>query len=119
MDIVDYLAIAFLIRLHACGWSDGFSATPIIIDHPRPGTVAAPPSSVFPRVTAFCLRFLSQRGEPQSSSASRLTAGAFGFLTFTQCDERPERYSEPTRLLTIPSQPSLQACWNMMSPSPS
>ena len=28
---------------------------------------------------------------PQSSSASRFTAGAFGFLTFTQCAERPER----------------------------
>jgi hypothetical protein len=28
---------------------------------------------------------------PQSSSASRFTAGAFGFLTFTQCGERPER----------------------------
>jgi hypothetical protein len=27
----------------------------------------------------------------QSSSASRLTAGAFGFLTFTQCGEHPER----------------------------
>jgi hypothetical protein len=27
---------------------------------------------------------------PKSSSASRLTAGAFGFLTFTQCGERPE-----------------------------
>ena len=25
---------------------------------------------------------------PQSSSASRFTAGAFGFLTFTQCAER-------------------------------
>jgi hypothetical protein len=28
---------------------------------------------------------------PQSSSASRMTAGAFGFLTFTQCGDRPER----------------------------
>jgi hypothetical protein len=28
----------------------------------------------------------------QSSSASRITAGAFGFLTLTQCGERPERY---------------------------
>jgi hypothetical protein len=27
----------------------------------------------------------------QSSSASRFTAGAFGFFTFTQCGERPER----------------------------
>ena len=30
---------------------------------------------------------------PQSSSAS-FTAGTFGFLTFTQCGERPERYGE-------------------------
>src|SRR6516165_4382023 len=44
-----------------------------------------------PRVTAVCLRFLIQRGEPQSSSASRFTAGAFGFLTFTQCADRPDR----------------------------
>jgi hypothetical protein len=28
---------------------------------------------------------------PQSSSASRFTAGAFGFFTFTQCADRPER----------------------------
>ena len=27
----------------------------------------------------------------QSSSASRVTAGALGFLTFTQCSARPER----------------------------
>jgi hypothetical protein len=27
---------------------------------------------------------------PQSSSASRLTAGALGFFTFTQCGDRPE-----------------------------
>jgi hypothetical protein len=30
------------------------------------------------------------RRRPQSSSASRFTAGAFGFLTLTQCAERPE-----------------------------
>ena len=28
---------------------------------------------------------------PQSSSASRFTAGAFGFLTLTQSGERPRR----------------------------
>ena len=28
---------------------------------------------------------------PQSSSASRFTAGAFGFLTLTQSGDRPER----------------------------
>ncbi len=55
------------------------------------------------------LRFLIfiQCAEPQSSSASRFTASAFGFLTFTQCGERPERYSDPRRFDTIPSQPSL------------
>ena len=31
------------------------------------------------------------RQGPQSSSAARFTAGAFGFLTVTQCGERPER----------------------------
>jgi len=43
----------------------------------------------------------------QSSSASRFTAGAFGFLTFTQFGERPERYGEPNRFDTVPSQPKL------------
>jgi hypothetical protein len=56
---------------------------------------------------------------PQSSSASRFTAGARGFLTLSQCGERPERYAEPSRLETMPSQPSLHACLNTMSPSPS
>src|SRR6516165_9105907 len=46
---------------------------------------------------------------PQSSSASRFTAGAFGFLTFTQCGERPDRYIEPSRFDTMPSQTQLQA----------
>ena len=45
-----------------------------------------------------------------SSSASRVTAGAAGFLTFTQQSARPERYSEPSRFDTMPSQPSAQAC---------
>src|SRR5262249_43577326 len=31
---------------------------------------------------------------PHSSSASRFTAGAFGFLTLIQCLERPDRYSK-------------------------
>ena len=34
---------------------------------------------------------LIQCEEPQSSSASRFTAGALGFLTLTQCRERPDR----------------------------
>jgi hypothetical protein len=47
---------------------------------------------------------------PQSSSASRSTAGAAGFLRFwSQSRERPDRYAEPSRFDTIPSEPSLQA----------
>jgi hypothetical protein len=34
----------------------------------------------------------------QSSSASRFTAGCFGFLLLTQCRERPEAWGEPSRL---------------------
>src|SRR5215813_2259424 len=34
---------------------------------------------------------------PQSSSASRLTAGAAGFLLLIQCGERPEIQGEPSR----------------------
>jgi ABC transporter substrate binding protein len=33
----------------------------------------------------------------QSSSASRFTAGAFGFLLLIQCGDRPERYCESLR----------------------
>jgi hypothetical protein len=36
-------------------------------------------------------RWRSPRQRPQSSSASRFTAGAAGFLTLSQCGERPER----------------------------
>jgi hypothetical protein len=38
-----------------------------------------------------------------------VTAGAAGFLTFIQQSARPERYAEPMRFDTIPSQPSAQA----------
>jgi hypothetical protein len=37
------------------------------------------------------LRLGSGLSAPQSSSASRFTAGAFGFLFFTQCGTSPER----------------------------
>ena len=37
------------------------------------------------------LRLGSGLSAPQSSSASRFTAGAFGFLIFTQCGTSPER----------------------------
>jgi hypothetical protein len=52
-------------------------------------TIPAPPALApknLPRPRGF---FFAQR--PQSSSASRFTAGAFGFLTFSQCAERPDR----------------------------
>jgi hypothetical protein len=45
----------------------------------------------------------------QSSSASRFTAGAAGFLTLIQSFDRPNRYGEPIRFDTMPSHPSLQA----------
>jgi hypothetical protein len=38
-----------------------------------------------------------------------VTAGTLGFLTFTQCGHRPDRYGEPSRFDTIPSQPSRQS----------
>ena len=55
---------------------------------------------------------------PHSSSASRATAGAAGFLTFSQRSVRPERYGEPRRFDTMPSQPRAQACLKMIAPSP-
>jgi hypothetical protein len=45
-----------------------------------------------------CCRLLDQ-----SSSASRFTTGAFGFLLLTQCRDRPELYGESRRFETIPS----------------
>ena len=42
----------------------------------------------------------------QSSSDSRVTAGAAGFLILTQQSLRPGRYGEPRRFDTMPSQPS-------------
>ena len=46
---------------------------------------------------------------PQSSSASRFTAGAFGFLNLSQSGDRPDLYREPSRFETVPSSPILQA----------
>ena len=70
-------------RMHAWGGRGSFLATQVIS--------GADGLQYSPRVTAGSLRFLIQRGEPQSSSASRFTAGALGFLTFTQCAVRPDR----------------------------
>jgi hypothetical protein len=69
------------------------------------------------RIVVCKLSFRRQRGRLQSSSASRFTAGAFGFLLFIQSSERPERYRESLRFETMPSRPSLQACWKMSGPS--
>jgi len=46
---------------------------------------------------------------PHSSSASRFTAGAAGFLNLSQCRVRPLTYGEPRRFDTMPSEPSRQA----------
>src|SRR5438552_2253689 len=54
-----------------------------------------------------------------SSSASRLTAGALGFFILSQSRERPLRLGEPFRFETMPSSPSLQACLSTIGPSPS
>jgi hypothetical protein len=51
---------------------------------------------------------------PQSSSASRPTAGASGFLNFNQSRVLPLRYYEPRRLDTMPSRPILHACRKTM-----
>jgi hypothetical protein len=40
---------------------------------------------------------------PQSSSASFLTAGDFGFFSLIQSGERPERYGESSRFEMMPS----------------
>src|SRR5262249_27548445 len=49
------------------------------------------PTSQCPRKPPRVRRSHRHLGLPQSSSASRLTAGAAGFLIFTQSRERPER----------------------------
>jgi hypothetical protein len=53
---------------------------------------------------------------PPSSSPSRFTAGASGFLNFSQSLERPDRYCDPSRFDTMPSRPILQAWRNTRSP---
>jgi hypothetical protein len=46
---------------------------------------------------------------PQSSSASRFTAGAAGFLNLSQSQERPEIEGDPRRFDTIPLEAELAA----------
>src|SRR5262249_20673711 len=56
---------------------------------------------------------------PQSSSASRVTAGAFGLFILCQSGERPERYGESFLFDTMPSSPILHAWAKTVGPSPS
>jgi hypothetical protein len=44
---------------------------------------------------------------PLPPPASRLTAGASGFLNFIQSGVRPDRYRDPSLFETIPSSPIL------------
>src|SRR5262249_42055618 len=69
---------------------------------------------------ATCLLFAMEAPawiQPHSSSASRFTAGASGFLNFSQSFHRPERERGPSRFDTIPSSPILQAWRKTNSPS--
>jgi hypothetical protein len=58
-------------------------------------------SRSFPLRVGLIVHWRPQR---HSSSASHRTAGAAGFLTLTHCLDRPERYAEPIRFDTMPSQ---------------
>ena len=44
------------------------------------------------------------------------SAGLSGFLIFSQCPDRPDRYGFESRFDTMPSKPILQACLNTRSP---
>ena len=92
--------------------------------------MAAPGDAVDEQVAAAVGAYVPQRhrGEglllalddhdrSQSSSANRVTAGAFGFFAFNQSRERPELYHEPLRFDTIPSRPIRHACSNTSGPS--
>src|ERR1700719_1036274 len=94
--------------------------------------MAAPGDAVDEQVAAAVGAYVPQRhrGEglllalddhdrSQSSSANRVTAGAFGFFAFNQSRERPELYHEPLRFDTIPSRPIRHACSNTSGPSAS
>src|SRR5262249_42480885 len=56
---------------------------------------------------AFMRERMSAGHLPQSSSASRFTAGASVFFILSQSGERPERYIESLRFDTMPSSPHL------------
>ena len=66
--------------------------------------------------------FVAAAADPIRASAIPIllglgrTAGAAGFFTFQQ-SARPERYGDPSRCDTMPSQPGAQACLYMIAPS--
>ena len=65
---------------------------------------------------AYSQRGYAGRPDRQSSSASRVTAGAVGFFTLTQFALRPER--QLAVFDTVPSQQSAQACLKIITSSP-
>src|SRR5947209_341351 len=80
------------------------------------GTGCKPYASRETAPTLSCWRFGDHR-PLQFSSASLVTAGAFGFFDLTQSAVRPERYGEPLRFDTFPSSPRRQTCSNTMAPT--
>jgi hypothetical protein len=79
----------------------------VALAHARPRRAAGSPERPIREAAAGSPPY---RFQPLSSSASRRTAGAAGFMILTQQSTRPERYGEPSRFDTMPSQPSAQAC---------
>ena len=82
---------------------------------PRPSTGALTASFLFGPAPDCCFAAL----DPMWGSASPVTAGALGFLTFTQYLDRPERYGEPSCFDTMPSQPNRPTSRKIIAPSSS
>jgi hypothetical protein len=83
MRIFGYLGIGFLIVWLFAPAPIAMADTALVV---APDTTQSPPQPTPGELDL--LNLLDQR--PQSSSASRFTAGAFGFLTLIQCGDRPE-----------------------------
>src|SRR4051794_32484904 len=58
-------------------------------------------------------RFRSYMPHHHDPLSTRSIARDAGFLILRQCSERPARYARSQCFETIPSSPSLQACWNI------
>lgn len=71
-----------------------------------------------PSATAGHCDMVCDMSQCQSSSASRVMAGARGFSTFSQCRDRPKQYVDPRRVDTMPSRPSF-SIGNRRKSSPS